>query len=119
MVAHSKATKNGAPVRTKAHGKPEPSGTQNTKRVRSQYERQNLPKQVSYVEAQGGIPFMEDLWESLLDEDILKEVRRLWEKHGKVRDLTMVDLFAGWAGLAKVRRSAGVTGISCRAKGVS
>ena len=45
----------------------------------------------------------ENLWESLLDDDIVTEIRRLWEKHGKVRDLSMADMFAGWAGIAKAR----------------
>ncbi len=45
--------------------------------------------------AKGGVPWNEDLWQSLLDEEVLQEVTKLWAAHGEQRDLTMADLFAG------------------------
>ena len=47
------------------------------------------------------IPTNEDMWQCIIeDPTVLDEVKALWDAHGHVRDLTFVDVFAGWAGLA-------------------
>jgi len=44
----------------------------------------------------------QDAWQDILvDPEVLMEVKILWEQHGKERDLTFVDYFAGCARLAK------------------
>jgi len=54
------------------------------------------------------IPANEDLWQILIeDPEILTEIKRLWDEHGHSRDLTFLDVFAGWAGLARSFKAIG------------
>ena len=82
-----------------------PTDEKKKKKLRTDEEKKK-PKEgtgVTYHEATMLDLFAhnEDLWESILDEEVLREVRKLWEAHNGERDLTMVDFFAGCAGLSK------------------
>ena len=97
MVAHSKAITTGVQSKvTKSNGK-----MMKTKAKKSQKVTYVFPSDIDKENNEN--KKNENLWESLLDDDIVTEIRRLWEKHGKVRDLSMADMFAGWAGIAKAR----------------
>ena len=108
MVAHSKAITTGVQSKvTKSNGKVQcPKSYVQTKAKKSQKVTYVFPsddKENNENNENNENKKNENLWESLLDDDIVTEIRRLWEKHGKVRDLSMADMFAGWAGIAKAR----------------
>ena len=49
----------------------------------------------------------DELWRKILPADVISKVEQLLKAHGSVRDLSMVDLFAGWGGLCRAFRGAG------------
>ena len=56
---------------------------------------------MSFLRPDKGTEPEEDLWQKIFPPDIVAEAMELWRAHGFKRDLALVDLFAGWAGISK------------------